>query len=276
MEPFADSRLESFRSFGSSTATPPPNDSQGWTKAVEVIIPYLNTQGIREALRILDHAFRNTQQARSLQKIVFFSNARTSRISKNTATSTLAQVTAEQESLFKELMGLPLAFSSSQDPLLYSDTCRRKERAWNTSSVEPMNLAYDFDHNNIAGLRERALAVKPVVDHSVRYCLATDPRKSQQPLSTSLHALEREDPSCRFMVSWINNDRLMTKERLHQHFGNFGFVVRVLMNDDGGRFAGRGSEGSAFVQMSSQAAVYEVFAHAFEHDVDGCAVCLQI
>jgi len=266
--------------------------SQGeWVNAVMATAPYLDSQGLQQALGILDRAIANVHEVKGLESII--SGLRVALMAApgdmatmqnlNSAEVMRAHVYEQQQVLLQHLHSLKVVavrtMSSTDRAGEIWAGCRpvvgieaaacpalppsaRDCGGWKAASIEQVFVAAEVP--------------KPSRDR------ATRPARQAQTLSTSLQVLAHEDPDCLFIVRRINKLGFKACRKLKQHFSAYGSVVRVLVAHSTVRQHGdphsntrRRPSSLGFVHMATAGAVQDVLLKGSEQDVDGVLIRVQ-
>lgn len=262
-----------------------------WVKAVFEVMPYLDSQQLREALVILDRAILNTQRAKALERIAVGAQVGSVDPSMpqigSAAELLRMQVWHEQRSLMAQLQSLRLATraarnggstsptpgvsTSGQTGLLGGDT---------TGLTGPAVSAVAHAHG-------RGICHQAVDNHHGGSMLP--PRScghnvvQAMTLSMSLQLLSKEDPDTLFIVRRINKLGFKAARKLKQHFSAYGQVVRVLVAHSTVKQIGdpqqyqwrRRPSSLGFIHMAVAESVAQVLSVGSEHEVDGCLIRVQ-
>eukprot|EP00927_Polykrikos_kofoidii_P085283 TRINITY_DN9242_c0_g1_i1.p1 TRINITY_DN9242_c0_g1~~TRINITY_DN9242_c0_g1_i1.p1 ORF type:complete len:379 (+),score=44.52 TRINITY_DN9242_c0_g1_i1:140-1138(+) len=269
-----------------------PNNSADWAHTVECIIPHLDTDGVQEALSIMDMALNFAQQATALREIQFLAHSReddAARSLRESSKRMLGSIVSQQQSLLVRLQQLRFRCLADPVPVVgsswdYEETVRKHD-ANSPRVVRSSLIGSACDILNVANTIQSASRLNP--EDSRRFSVgesvgSISAARTQQTLSSSLQALGQEDPACLIVVRRINKLRFMAIRMLKKHFGKFGPVVRVLMAHstvrqvgEEERFARRRPSSLGFVQMGNASAVQAILAHGREQDVDGFIIHVQ-
>lgn len=273
-----------------------------WVNAVLATAPYLDTQGLHEALAILDRAIGNVQQAKALEGIITGHCAAGGYPMPHLFAAELvrAQVCEQQEALLRELHELRASSdrrggrtADAPSPAVLAALARAASAATPAGAMHdqlafpPGNLGPSpFTRGNIT---ERVLgalghpSAQAGRDEALKGRRAAGrPGCGVQTLSTSLQLLTNEDPDCLFIVRRMNKLGFKASRKLKQHFSAYGTVVRVLVahstvrqHGDPQCHARRRPSSLGFVQMAAAASVREVLAAGPEQEVDGSLIRVQ-
>jgi hypothetical protein len=256
--------------------------SSQWATTVSGMAPFLDAEGLRRALTILDTAIYNVQRAKALEN---FSD-QTSAGAMNGQDAALhfqnaamcgmmqAQVQQQQQALYHELLQLP--YMSANGP------CATTNAALVTPSTSPpATQAASPLAPPMPAAPPGSLTVTPPTSESGGGN-ANGRRRTPQTLSTSLQILEEEDPECLLIVRRISKLGFKATRALKKHFSAYGSVGKVLLAHSTARqycdqqfHVKRRPSNLGFVQMSSAEAVQKVLALGSSQEIEGVTVCVQ-
>lgn len=277
------------------------SSSGAWVNAVSKVVPYLNAEGGRRALEILDRAIVNAQHAKALDASI----AQTRKPGPATTPYTMymascmrMQVQAEQQVLLSELHQLRYggsayasAATDQEDPLGFqalltaglagppSLGCIGAGEDAPPSLIQVDLISKDRGaQSNLASLA-KANATAQRCDQRVGGRQVSAP----QTLSSSLQLLSGEDADCLFIVRRINKLGFKASRTLKRHFGDYGQVVRVLVAHSTVRQSGdpqqsqsrRRPSSLGFVQMAAADAVAKILAVGEDHCIEGSMIRVQ-
>jgi len=241
-----------------------------WLNAVLPMAPYLDAPGLRRALEIMDLAAEGARQVKVLEMFLdrqsSFQQTHDPFAIKQIITAEIqrTQVQQQQEVLFQQLQSLLVAPAAAAEP------CANLERPPGLTGPEPE--------------AKEANPMAAAWDPAERAMQPQRPPAQQQlqTLSNSLQLLSNVDPGRLFIVRRISKLGFKAPSTLRQHFAAYGAVVRVLVahssvktSGDAQCHARRRPSNLGFVQMQSAWAVQQILAAGEEHEVGGCAICVQ-
>lgn len=285
---------ENFKPPRPHLAAPELRSSTQWANSVQSIIPFLDKDGVHQALRILDVATNLAQQAHALKEIVTLSQGQTDTTTscyQSTAESMLAHVVWQQQTLLAELHQLRYP-SAKAFPLGATNT-----------GQDVANVGQDIQTMPYAGLDAPIIREAFPSDDALQGCVqprANEVRQADaspatgaerfrpgaprqiQTLSTSLQMLSEEDPACLLIVRRINRMGFKATRILKKHFSQHGPVVRVLLahstvrqNADLQGYSRRRPSSLGFVQMALASSVTTILGLGAEQEVDGVVIRVQ-
>jgi len=248
-----------------------------WVKAVMEVMPYLNSQQLREALHILDRAIANSQKAKALERIAYGSQAvpgdsqSMPRVA-GAAELMRQQVLEEQRQLIAQLHSLSQAAGV---PAAVGFGFQGHDMGVAQPPIVPMQA-----HVSAGGVS--AVAARGGAGFVGGYTSPAHEKVQAMTLSMSLQLLSKEDPDTLFIVRRINKLGFKAARKIRQHFSQYGHVVRVLVAHSTVRQTGdpvcqwrRRPSSLGFVHMAQAAAVRRVLLGGEEHEVDGCLIRVQ-
>lgn len=270
------------------------HSSGEWVKAVTDTIPFLDQEGIYEALAILDKAVLNVQHAKAIESLTANSEYPTMATNFHAVELMQAQVTQQQQFLLQQLTllrnrGVRGAASSLSSACSLSSG--RLSELFEEGSYATQEE--DFGHHR---QHEMQMPVLPFskqrapapVSQGLR--MAQTPSKQHQrgagtrqvqTLSTSLQMLSKEDADVLLIVRRINKLGFKAGRRLKHHFSQYGPVIRVLVAhstcrpSDSMSQARRRPSSLGFVHMAKPDDVAKILSLGPEHEVEGVLIRVQ-
>jgi len=250
---------------GAQAAAAPRMDTHGaWVDAVANLTPYLDAQGLRQALKILDAAIEGVQRANAVDLLL---SAALDFAALPALQAVKVDICSQQQGLLQELCRLRAnAFHSPA-------ACSEQPTPCEATSREACA------HRSSGGL---AQGLGPPAGSDAQKPRGSRPQAQAETLSTSLQLLAGEDPECLFVVRRISKLGFKAGRRLKRHFAAYGSVVKVLVAHSTSRQPGdmpgdarRRPSSLGFVHMASAKAARAILALGQEQEVEGVLIRLQ-
>lgn len=253
-----------------------------WLTAALATAPYLDSQGLKQGLQILESSLASMKQAKVHEA----------------AKGELQQL--QQQQMLQQLRALAppgaavaatapgaahatLAAAASMIPGPYerlgTQILAEQQLQWQMQSQTMLTQQQQCQHQQ-PGLGPAGEAMTAQI--RPQQLLSVPAGRQKQTLSASLQILASVDPTCLLIVRRINKLGFKASRKLKQHFSTYGAVIRVLVAHSTVKQRGdptsctrRRPSSLGFVHMALPSAVAEILKHGENQEVAGSFIRVQ-
>jgi hypothetical protein len=265
-----------------------------WSNAVNAVAPFLNAQGLKQALHILDCAIANIQRSKAVSEVSgyghenVFGDATGYAFHRAAITAQLqAHMEEQQQMLMQELHELPLHFGlmnpkmAVMPPLLPSTNPQMNFAA---ASMQMPWISSDMSAAMLPTMPDVCgpTAPDPCEASAENVGKSSSRRRAPQTLSSSLRLLENENPDCLIIVRRIGKLGFKAARSLKKHYSAYGHVTKVLLAHSTARqycdsqfTVKRRPSNLGFIQMATADGAQKVLAAGAVQEIEGVSVSVQ-
>jgi hypothetical protein len=279
--------------------------SAEWSNAVNAVAPFLNAQGLKQALAILDCAIGNIQRSKVISEACgygdenFCGDGAGYAFHRAAISAQLqAHMDEQQHMLMQELHQLPLRYglmSMKIPPMMpaahlgfnpdvnFNAHPMAMEMPWISADIPaPMMPA----RPDVCSFATPAMAgpCRQVSEESMADSVgkSSTRRRAPQTLSSSLRLLENEDPDCLLIVRRIGKLGFKAARSLKKHYSAYGHVTKVLLAHSTARqycdnqfTVKRRPSNLGFIQMATAEGAKKAIAEGEIQEIEGVSVSVQ-
>jgi len=266
------------------------NDA-GWLTTALATAPYLDSQGLKQALQILESALVSMKQAKvheeakgelqQLQKQQLLQQLRA--LAPPGAALAAPAPAMAQAAMAAATRGMPVGIGSAL-PRTQSLARRQLQQQIRPQTMPEQQQQQQQQQQQCQqeqpGLGPAGEAIK--AQPRPHHFLSVAAGRQGHTLSASLQTLASVDPACLLIVRRINKLGFKASRKLKQHFSTYGAVIRVLVAHSTAKQRGdpesrsrRRPSSLGFVHMAQPSAVAEILKRGEDQDIAGSIIRVQ-
>jgi hypothetical protein len=265
-----------------------------WSNAVNAVAPFLNAQGLKQALHILDCAIANIQRSKAVSEAAGYGNenafgdATGYAFHRAAITAQLqAHMEEQQQMLMQELHDLPLHFGLLNPKMAVMPPVLPSTHPQMNFAAASMQMPWISSDMSAAMLPIMPDVCGPTVPDTCEASAenagkSSSRRRAPQTLSSSLRLLENENPDCLIIVRRIGKLGFKAARSLKKHYSAYGHVTKVLLAHSTARqycdsqfTVKRRPSNLGFIQMATADGAQKVLAAGAVQDIEGVSVSVQ-